>query len=253
MTYTDEHLRSYLAGSLDPETAQQIEADLESDPILEQRLLALEGLLPVVQQGFAEIPDADHLKQLEDKIFAQQTPANDHAAAPSVVRTWGTRAATLVIGLAIGTGLMYWTDDAIDWRQEVASYQALYVKETIASLNRSEDELKQELAEASTAVGQQLNLSDLNDLEGLKLLRTQVLGHEGAPLIQIVFADPNGAPVAFCILKDTDAAGTIMQSTSLKGMASADWTGNGYRYLVIGGQNQSRIDTVAEQIHSRVL
>ncbi|KZK83060.1 hypothetical protein PsAD13_03262 [Pseudovibrio sp. Ad13] len=253
MTYTDEHLRSYLAGSLDPETAQQIEADLESDPILEQRLLALEGLLPVVQQGFAEIPDTDHLKQLEDKIFAQQTPANDHAAAPSVVRTWGTRAATLVIGLAIGTGLMYWTDDAIDWRQEVASYQALYVKETIASLNRSEDELKQELAEASTAVGQQLNLSDLNDLEGLKLLRTQVLGHEGAPLIQIVFADPNGAPVAFCILKDTDAAGTIMQSTSLKGMASADWTGNGYRYLVIGGQNQSRIDIVAEQIHSRVL
>ncbi|WP_108820535.1 anti-sigma factor [Pseudovibrio sp. Alg231-02] len=253
MTYTDEHLRSYLAGSLDSETAQQIEADLESDPILEQRLLALEGLLPVVQQGFAEIPDADHLKQLEDKIFAQPTPANDHAAAPTFVRTWSTRAATLVIGLAIGTGFMYWADDATDWRQEVASYQALYVKETIASLNRSEDELKQELAEASTAVGQQLNLSDLNDLEGLKLLRTQVLGHEGAPLIQIVFADPNGAPVAFCILKDTDAAGTIMQSTSLKGMASADWTGNGYRYLVIGGQNQSRIDTVAEQIHSRVL
>ncbi|WP_057465147.1 hypothetical protein [Pseudovibrio sp. POLY-S9] len=253
MTYTDEHLRSYLAGSLDPETAQQIEADLESDPILEQRLLALEGLLPVVQQGFAEIPDADHLKQLENKIFAQPTPANDHAVAPTFVRTWGTRAATLVIGLAIGTGFMYWADDATDWRQEVASYQALYVKETIASLNRSEDELKQELAEASTAVGQQLNLSDLNDLEGLKLLRTQVLGHEGAPLIQIVFADPNGAPVAFCILKDTDAAGTIMQSTNLKGMASADWTGNGYRYIIIGGQNQSRIDTVAEQIHSRVL
>lgn len=253
MTYTDEHLRSYLAGSLDTETAQQIEADLESDPILEQRLLALEGLLPVVQQGFAEIPDADHLKHLEDKIFAQPTPANDHAAAPSVVRTWGSRAATLVIGLAIGTGFMHWADDTTDWRQEVASYQALYVNETIASLNRSEDELKQELAEASTAVGQQLNLSDLSDLEGLKLLRTQVLGHEGAPLIQIVFADPNGAPVAFCILKDTNAAGTIMQSTNLKGMASADWTGNGYRYLIIGGQNQSRIDTVAEQIHSRVL
>lgn len=253
MTYTDEHLRSYLAGSLDPETAQQIEADLENDPILEQRLLALEGLRPLVQQGFAEIPEADHLKELEHKIFAQPTAANDHASAPSFVRTWGARAATLMVGLAMGTSLMYWADDTPDWRQEVASYQALYVKETIASLDRSEHELKQELVAASAAVGQQLNLSDLNDLDGLKLLRTQVLGHEGAPLIQIVFADPNGAPVAFCILKDTNAAGTTMQSTNLKGMASADWTGNGYRYLVIGGQNQSRIDTVAEQIHSRVL
>ncbi|AEV37598.1 transmembrane anti-sigma factor [Pseudovibrio sp. FO-BEG1] len=251
MTYTDAQLRSYLAGSAEASLIQQIEADLETDPILEQRLLALEGLIPVVQHGFADQPAPEHLKELEEKIF--EDTASEQIPTTPFYRQWGARAATLAAGLVIGAGMMIWADDAPDWRQEVASYQALYVKDTIASLNRSEDELKQELAIASAAVGQQLNLSDLTDLQGLKLLRTQILGHEGAPLIQIVFADPNGAPIAFCILKDTGASDTAMHSDNLKGMAAADWTGNGYRYLVIGGDNQNRIDTVAQQIHSRVL
>ena len=95
------------------------------------------------------------------------------------------------------------------------------------------------------------DLTAAAEVENLKFRRAQMLGLDGAPLVQIAYLADGNVPVAICITKvDQDAYAP--QTETLLGLASAHWVEDGYGYLVIGGEDMSLVEGVATELRGRI-
>ncbi|MEO1474384.1 MAG: hypothetical protein AAFS03_10710 [Pseudomonadota bacterium] len=252
MSFDDETLRAYLAGTADEATVQAIEDAVAIDRDLEARLMAMDDLASVVAGAFETVPPAQRLETLEvaapPKSFVLDPLPAANTTDPVADEPWkapGGFQLALVAAVAgvLGFGVAQLApSDPVEtaviaerWHQDVASYQALYVPETVAALSADPAELNNQFARAETAIGRDLLQAVLSDQADLDLRRAQILGFDGAPLIQIVFEGPGGTPIAFCIMQQGVAADAAVQTAELSGLASAHWVSGGYGYIVIGG------------------
>jgi anti-sigma factor RsiW len=137
-----------------------------------------------------------------------------------------------------------------NWRDAVAQYHALYGTATTAGLNPQTDEISQQLALVSRALGVSLAGVD-STVPGLSFKRAQVLDFEGAPLIQIVFETADKVPVAFCLKRSRDAARPASFDPQ-HGLALASWIRNGIDELVVARLPQEQILDLARQFERRV-
>jgi hypothetical protein len=159
-------------------------------------------------------------------------------------------AAACAVGVFIGIGSSWFNADAApDWRVEVAHYQALYTPETINAINLAPGEAEAQVGRAAAQIGANVPLAELAAHDGLELRRVQVLGFEGAPLAQIVFAHSSGVPVALCLIR-TGGKEQLAMGERLN-MASADWAVDGIEYLLIG--DISAVDMAAHATRIRDL
>lgn len=235
--FSDEELTLYLAGSASADLAARIEAGLAADPALEERLMALDDLAPLVQQGVALI-----------------TRPSVPAVAPEPAPGWLKYAACFALGGALTAGLIWgFQGNARDWRMAVAEYQVLYAPETIAALNFSPAELAAQMAAAEARIGATALYDPLVSIPDLTLLRVQTLAYEGAPLVQMVYATASGEPVALCVLRDGSGAGASMSEAMMReGLASVSFSTPGYAWILIGTEDQDFIwqtgQTIAEAL-----
>ena len=135
----------------------------------------------------------------------------------------------------------------------MASYQALYSAETVASLQFSESALRDQLTQAEARIGAEGLYELVSGLDELQLLRTQLLAHNGAPLVQIVFATESGVPVALCLMQNTSgqsAGGAPV--TTLEGLASLAFDSTDHSWLLIGTQDAELIATAGATLKSRL-
>lgn len=231
MSFSDADLRAYLAGDASQATA--IEAALAADPALEDRLMALDTVAPMVAGAFADVG--------EDRPVLQIAPPAD-ARRP----IWPLLASACLGGLIVAASL--WPRaQTPDWTMQVAAYQALYSAETISIVAADAADIAQQFDHLSTNLGAAPDLAALQNLPGLRLLRAQVLTHAGAPLGQIVFADSTGRPVALCYIASTeDRSGTSTQ----RGLAGAHFTSHGFAYYLVGTRTEADAQDLATAIQS---
>ncbi|MBJ3774774.1 zf-HC2 domain-containing protein [Acuticoccus mangrovi] len=129
---TDEMLMAYADGEASPEEAAAVEAALESDPAIAERVLMFQDTRALAQTAFAPEPVPDALKASVEAMIARHgsaaapaaqdntVPADDAAAEGNVVafrprRTSAAPArgqvfmamAASVLGLAIGVGAFF--------------------------------------------------------------------------------------------------------------------------------------------------
>ncbi|WP_209508284.1 MULTISPECIES: hypothetical protein [unclassified Ruegeria] len=237
MTFSDETLLAYLEGSLDEAQTRVIEAAVVDDAALEHRLMALDPFAPAVRDVFVNLPAEAPKVDLPEKTTR---PANDGFLRLVVVAASAAFAAVAVT---------FWATRPADlsWAQQAAIYQSLYVPETIASLDSSEASLTKQFAMAEAELGRSLNQETLEALPGLELKRAQVLSFKGKPLIQVVFADDQGQPLAFCVIRQgPNAANTEVQHTVLSGLATAKWEQGGYGYMLLGSSPQTDLSAELE-------
>lgn len=237
MTLTDDMLHSYLAGTAPEPLARAIETAVETDRDLEARLMALDPMAAPTKDVFEMLPNSDRFGALEE-ILTPAAPTNSAVFG----QWWATAAACAVAAVALGWSL--WPESP-DWRMEVARYQALYVTETIEHLNSDPTLLSAQLQRAQDAIGAPLPQEALAGLDGLDLRRAQVLGFEGQELVQIVFSDAQGRPIALCLMQGDD--GTL-GGMELAGLASYSWGTGSHQFLLIGGDDQTTIDGLADDI-----
>ena len=244
MSFTDCELRTYLVGDASRPLEQNIETALSSDPELERRLMALDNVAASVRGTLKIIPSAARLETL------LQTPKPTRVKSGSF---WGVSiAASILAGIILGwSGKDYVIDDQPTWQMEVASYQALYIPQTIAHLDRDPVNLSSQFKRASTALKLDLPQEKLAEIEALTLFRAQVLGFQGQPLIQIVYQSETGAPIALCIIaKDTQSKQTQITYARMEGLASATWANDEYEFFLIGGQDETHIQSWANRFKS---
>jgi len=246
-TYSDDILRQFLNGALDQAKAKEIETAMLSDTDLEARIMGLDDLAVSVKSVMETLP--------AEARIAGLAPANS-AARTASSRRWGMLAAACAVGVVIGVCASWLnTGAAADWRTEVAHYQALYTAQTIQAIDLAPGEAEAQVNRAAAEVGAIVPTAELAALEGLTLRRAQVLGFEGAPLAQIVFAHSSGAPVALCLIRtgDSEAMKEAMKIGERLNMASADWAVDGVEYLLIGDISGKDMATQASRIRDLIM
>jgi len=92
-----------------------------------------------------------------------------------------------------------------------------------------------------------LDSDALADVDNLTLRRAQVLGFEGQPLIQLVYTDPSGKPFALCIMSDAEGG---EGPAILAGLATHTWKSKSHGFILVGGDQQSRVDDLAQHLRS---
>ena len=185
--FTDEDLSQFLDDEASAEMTARIEDALNTDVQLQQRVEQLSVASHTYKQAF------DNLLTL--------APASPVLEPPSQERFGNLRliAASLVAGAVLGLGLMYpWQGQATpNWKDVVASYQSLYVPETLTAVQNTPQERQAGLVSLSERLG--FDLRTLPEIEGLTFVRSQELGYEGRPLAQLTFLTGDNGPVALCI------------------------------------------------------
>lgn len=242
-TFTDLELVEFLDGRLAGARGDEIVEALSRDPVLETRLMALDGIAPVLQGVFEQVGRT----RVRDYILP-----DIRAAIPSP-RSWRPTliAASVAAAVALfGTfNVINRGPDAAHWMQQVAAYQALYSPETIAAVTSTPSDLQAQLAQAETALNITLPKEALQQIEGLELRRTQMLAYQGQPLAQIVFSDMAGRPIALCILMTGDAPQSgVVDADVLEGLQSAAFSNDGFGFLLIGPTDASAIAGYADEI-----
>jgi hypothetical protein len=75
--------------------------------------------------------------------------------------------------------------------------------------------------------------------------RSQILGFEGRPLMQVAYLSRVGSPVVLCIMRSDATAALGVKTDVMQGMAAATWRKGNYEYLLIGGHDKALIERAA--------
>ena len=246
MTFSDLQLKAYLAGDLPADLAAELEVQIAHDDALETRLLAFDHeQFEAVRTVFDAVPDEARIQSLEAMLTSSVAPVK-------VERNWGkilSLAAVLAFGAVVLGGLLQnQTSSNETWREQVAIYQALYVTETLASLEPDRVTVASQLEKSSTALGRPLSLDVVGDLDGLDLLRAQVLGFDGLPLVQMAYLTETGVPVALCAVKFSTGADETLHSDVLAGLPVVSWSDDTYSYMIVGDIEPARLARMANAV-----
>lgn len=247
MTFTDTQLQDYLAGRLDADLASALEESIASDLVLEERLLKFERAgSAVMREALHSIPIGDRLEPIRD---AMPKPETSVVAMPTRSRWPGAIGAAVAAAVVAGVVMFNGgTVNASDrWQEQVAIYQALYVTDTLAAVQANPGDVAGQLARSGAVLGRALSMDAVGDLDGLPLLRAQVLGFEDHPLIQMAYLTDEGVPVALCAIRlgvETDG----VTSETLAGLPSVHWSDGTFSYMIVGDIAPARLLKMANDV-----
>ncbi len=238
--FSDEELIAFLDGETEHCPADAITMALATDSILAARIEALSLDINQMKGAFsgmlASAPAApDFLNSVPSK------PAPNYG--------WAAMAATILmaLGIGFGAGKFSFQQPNTGWKSYVASYQALYSTETLASVNVSKTDKEQQLVRVSSAIGKSIDLSALSVDESIDYKRAQILNFKGKPLIQLAFLSDTGVPYALCILRTENGNPSSIEMQDLENMSSASWSRDGFNYLLIGGHDEEVVSKLAQK------
>ncbi len=243
MTFDDNQLRAYLAGDMPEEAARALEEQLEGDAILEARLLELDQAShEVLRQVMTELPGQERLRRLE----ADLTTAEPVKTRP----VWAMAAVAAFVAFGLGAFIFGTQRSAVPhrWQEQVAIYQALYVTETLTPIRFEQDVIAAQVKRSGTELGRDIPFEAVSRLDALTLKRAQILGFEGAPLIQLAYLSETGAPVALCAVRLDGSETADVVFETLAGLPSAHWSRDGVGYMLIGDLAAEHLQDLAEEL-----
>ncbi|MEJ6392475.1 hypothetical protein V8J82_04355 [Gymnodinialimonas sp. 2305UL16-5] len=225
----DARLVALLDGALPETEARALREEVADDPAMAARLAALDV-------------DLDGLRDTMAGIIASAPPPPglpaNRATRPMqfVVAACAIMAVMFVISLALPRG----ASPNADWRDFAAGYHLLYRAETLAMPRLGDGGV----AVVSDALGR--DLTALSDVAGLEFRRAQILGWENQTLIQFAYLDPQGHPVAVCVM--LGATPQRLREADRQGLSTASFSADGLEVLVIGAQGMDGIREIAQNI-----
>ncbi|TNJ45569.1 anti-sigma factor [Phaeobacter sp. B1627] len=239
---SDEDLTAYLDGEADEQLSRGIDRALETDPDLQNRMEALMLPIDALQEAFA----VDRLGAPEPPVLDQYAPQSRQSGAPLRL----VASVVLAFGIGISGGYLLQPKQAAPgWIDVVASYQSLYMTETVEQTTQAPEMAQAALEQFHSRSG--VALASVTAVEGLDFHRAQVLGFNNKPLMQMAYLGEDGTPYALCVITTANADSALTDRMA-QGLAATSWTSDGVGYLVIGGQDPSRTRGFAEQMKARL-
>lgn len=247
--YSDEDLVAYDDGEMAADEAAQLTARLEADAALRSRLDRLRLDRGAMAAAFQTL-----LEQAPPHLPAGCAPTA--SVAPQSRRGMSVWAVAASVALAVALGALGHRTLApqpeMGWQQLAAAYHALYVTETVAVLPPPDPTAAAaQLARSAAALGHPIPTA-LTAIPGLSFRRAQVLGHDGAAIIQLAYIDDNGVPYAFCLRAVDGAAMRPMTAQGFAGVQGVEWQSGGVEYVLLGKRPQPELQALAEIFRGRV-
>jgi len=251
MNFSDAQLKAYLAGDLAVEEAQALEEAIAMDDALEARLLAFDRAMSApVKEAFDALDIEERLAPQVERVMTP--PSVQQVKVRSAVKGFAVGAAAAAVAVGVFLGTLRPEAEPMRWQEQVAVYQALYVTDTLAPISATPDQVAHQLARSEAALGRSLPSEAVQSLDGLGILRAQVLGVGDLPLIQMAYLSETGAPVAFCVIKLAGDPSAGVASETLSGLPSVHWSDGSYSYMIVGDLSDDRLRRMAEDAQARL-
>jgi anti-sigma factor RsiW len=233
MTIDEGTLRAYVDSELSTGERQRVDAALAHSAELRLQLEAMKvSCLPYQAafdaQAMPEMPEA-----LRKQLLAMSAVANVPAQLPR--RRWLNfaggglaLAASFAAGMAVKPA---WfssveskpVDDVADWAKAVASYQAMYVRDTVERVSDTEANAKLVITEFQSHAQTVLQVPDLSKA-GFQFKRIQRLAFKDQPLIQMAYLPEKGLPAALCVMKAKDNLNIDATVRRLESLSIVTWS-----------------------------
>jgi len=266
--FSDEELVAYLDGEAEFAPIDAIKAALVTDEDLRRRLNSLQFNQQVLVSAMdniservskkSELPGCLVESSVERKTPSvsefpskQKTPTNE---ARFSFEGWQKIAAVALLSLVIGWSARNVTTDnnLNNWHNYVAAYQALYSKETLASVDQTKEKSTEQLQQVTSVLGKKIEMAQLTNVKGLNYKRAQILGYKGQPLIQLAFLSAKGKPVALCIIKTKKNEKSKVTHEVQQGLKAAHWKKGEFEYLLIGSNDADLIKSAAKEFSTNL-
>lgn len=256
----DALLTGLIDGELDDASKRALEQRLAVEAPLRARLEALKaGERPFVKAFVALLDEAPlermkaSLAELDARRMVSPRPAfgayaKGLAAALAV--------AVFLAGFGVGRFAPQQEPEVSvanqtreDWRDAVAEYANLYTSETFAKAPADAPTQSAELQALAVKLGVDLS-ADRTKLDNLSFKAAFLLAYDGAPLGQLAYTGPDGAPVLFCVIADArpDAKPT---NETRNGFALTSWARSGRGYMVIARRPEQQVAAIASELARR--
>ena len=246
----DAELAALIDNELDPDARSRLLACLEEDTALRKRYERLQETDGLVTRTLDDLLKSAPL----DRLRAAMPEA-------SPIGRWrsGRTVLPFAAGIAVGflaAGIAAWAvlafapqEEREDWRTAVVEYMQLYTNETFAL----EDTALSSQEKKLSAIDEKLKLRlapETLGIAGLRFRAAQLLEYDGAPLAEIVYVNPQGAPVLFCIIADA-GPDSQTQSETRGDLSLTSWSKGSLGYLVIGRLPEHEIVELARTFQGR--
>ena len=103
--WSDADLIAYLAGEAPVEQRTAIDAALETDDALCERLMGLDDVPRMVAESFEPLLDAAPTAELGERLSATVARANARRRTPSIDRRWAASGMAAALAAAFGVGV----------------------------------------------------------------------------------------------------------------------------------------------------
>jgi anti-sigma factor RsiW len=276
--HSDEALVAYLDGELDVEERAHVEAWLDADPAVRDRLLALAASASALRGAFADLVAEPVPERLIAAARGETAPATEaeivmlrprrESLPVSPSRRWYIQLATAagLFGLAVGVGTGYLGNNMLvspkvpaeqqlqkvaldNWLDNAAGDYKLMVNagDTLVDVAASGDN-GDVLQKISQNLPQQVRLPDLKPW-GLSFKGARLVVVEGRPAAQLVYSTDNKAigPLALIIgsTKEPDALPTSAQRQDLKFLY---WRHQGRASVLVGQSDLGYLWNIANDV-----
>jgi anti-sigma factor RsiW len=233
MTIDEVTLRAYVDAELSTAERQNVDVALAHSAELRLQLAAMKASCLPYQAAF----DAQAMPEMPEALKKQLAAMSAIASVPTQVssapkRQWLSYAgggfalaASFAAGMAVQPS--WFTskpiDDVADWAKAVASYQAMYVRDTVERVRDSEANAKRVITEFQSHSQAVLVVPDLSAV-GFEFKRIQRLAFNDKPLIQMAYLPQQGKPAALCVMGATNRGDIDASVRRLENLSIVTWT-----------------------------
>lgn len=244
-SYSDAELVAFDDGEMPESEAAQLAAALAGDAELAARLSALSVDREVLRAGLARLLDQ------APQAMPEICNPNPATAAPPPRTRKGARGLSLAAAFALAAFLgalgnrLLAPEPELTWQELAAAYHALYTTQTLAAVPApTADGASGQLSRLSQASGLTIP-AGLSDIPGLSFRRAQILGHDGAAIVQLAYLDHDGVPFALCLRAATTTDERPMQARGFAGVGGVSWQADGVEYVLLAKRPHHVLERIA--------
>ncbi|MEM1274415.1 MAG: anti-sigma factor [Pseudomonadota bacterium] len=265
MSVTDEMLSAYLDGELSEVDLRAVEAALEDQPELRDRLAALMAADAAAQESFAAIVAEPVPLALAAAI--QNAPVADlaspagHANLPNAPRRPAQLLAAAVAALALSVGSIggYLTGredggarvaEARNWLDDIADYHAVYAAQVRHLVEVPADEADHIETWLTATLGVGVVIPDLAG-DGLEFQGARLLVAAGRPVAQLIYTDTAGGVVALCQIS-TETPQDSFETRQINDFDLVSFGNAAANFVVVGDAGRGDLSAIAESAASQV-
>lgn len=139
------------------------------------------------------------------------------------------------------------SSNAAAWVEAVASYQALYVRDTVDRPADTKDRAASVISEFQNSTQTKIVIPDLA-AAGFAFKRVQRLSFNNKPLLQIAYLPTLGLTGALCMMQAEKSGDVALQVLESHRLSVATWQREGLSYVFVSDADLATVKSIGEKL-----